>query len=297
MTLVDLAGGARPVPLLTIGGDAALASEIQTRLGEFGLLDPPADGRFGPVSQWAFGQFLKRAGLAAKTEIDRGVAQALLNSDPASLFPLKPTNTLAGKLVKALLAKKYWLCRHPEAVNIVYVEGMDVDGTKNANAPNQFNDSRFVIRINRAGNPGIVDAWEATTEPGKFFTEGPETNPDGAARIAFGQYKSWAVGIHRKGSRTAHEALVQTAAIDIFRDLNRDFRRNGDRTFNGLFGINQHAGLDVPKTDIRRASAGCLVGRANAGHRAFMKLCKADPRFTSNNGYRFMTAVLPAAEA
>jgi hypothetical protein len=26
-----------------------------------------------------------------------------------------------------------------------------------------------------------------------------------------------------------------------------------------------------------------------------MALCKSDPRFTSNNGYRFVTAVLPAA--
>jgi hypothetical protein len=52
----------------------------------------------------------------------------------------------------------------------------------------------------------------------------------------------------------------------------------------------------VPKTDIRKASAGCLVGRTNAGHRDFMRMCKADPRFASSNGYRFVTAVLTAAQ-
>jgi len=296
MTLQDIATSGRSIPFLAIGGDIPLASQVQDQLGKLGLLDPPSDGRFGPVSQWAFGEFLRRAGLGAKPALDADVASALLDSDPETLFPLKTARTLAGRLVGALLAKAFWVCRHPEAVNIVYVEGLEVDGRANPNTPNEFNDSRFILRITRSGNPVLAGAWEATTEPGKLFTSGPETNPEGAARIAFGQYKAWSVGIHRKGSKTAHEALVQTAPIEIFRDLNRDFSRAGDRKFTGVFGINQHAGLDVPKTDIRKASAGCLVGRTNAGHREFMKLCKADPRFATNNGYRFMTAVLPAAD-
>jgi len=296
MTLQAIASSGRTLPFLTIGGDIPLASQIQDCLSASGLLDPPSDGRFGPVSQWAFGEFLKRAGLEAKDGLDADVARALLDFDPATLFPLKRTRTLAGRLVGALLAKNFWVCRHPEAANIIYVEGMDVDGKRNPNVPNEFNDARFAVRLSRAGNPMLAGAWEATTEPGKLFTVGPDTNPEGAARIAFGQYKAWSVGIHRKGSKTAHEALVQTAPIDIFRDLNRDFSRAGDRKFTGMFGINQHAGLDVPKTDIRKASAGCLVGRTTTGHREFMKLCKADPRFASNNGYRFVTTVLPAAD-
>ncbi|MFN8642655.1 MAG: peptidoglycan-binding domain-containing protein [Candidatus Binatia bacterium] len=31
----------------------ATCAELQQRLGEIGLLDPPADGKFGPVSRWA----------------------------------------------------------------------------------------------------------------------------------------------------------------------------------------------------------------------------------------------------
>ena len=137
--------------------------------------------------------------------------------------------------------------------------------------------------------------WDATTEPGKYYTSVRKIDPRGAARIAFGQYKAWSVGTHRAGTRTAHEALVQTAPISVFRDLNEDFERQGDEEASGLFGINQHWGYDLPKSDIGRASAGCLVGRTKSGHRAFMALCKADPRYVASNGYRFMTTVMPAA--
>ena len=91
------------------------------------------------------------------------------------------------------------------------------------------------------------------------------------------------------------EALVQTAPISVFRDLNEDFERQGDEKFSGLFGINQHWGYDLPKSDIGRASAGCLVGRTKGGHLAFMALCKEDPRYVASNSYRFMTTAMPAA--
>jgi hypothetical protein len=295
MTLQDLISGAAPVPLLHIGGDVALTREIQTRLGQIGLLDPPTDGQFGPVSQWALGQFLEQADLASKKVLDAEVARALLDDAAEELFPLKMPNTLAGRLVRALQAQGHWISRHPDCVNIIYVEGMDEDGKPNDNAPNVFNDLRLVLRINRSGNPNILSEWEGTTEPGMFFELHPETAL-GVARIAFGQYKAWVVGTHKPNSKSAHEALVQAAAIDIFRDLDKNFNRTGDRRFNGIFGINQHWGFDLPKSDVRNASAGCLVGRTKAGHREFMSLVKEDARFQVSRGYRFMTTVLPAAE-
>jgi hypothetical protein len=102
------------------------------------------------------------------------------------------------------------------------------------------------------------------------------------------------VGTHNAGKASGHEALVQTDAITVHRDLNRDFQRWGDATLTGLFGVNQHCGYDMKKSDIGRASAGCLVGRTRAGHAAFMKLCKSDPRYLANHSYRFMTAILAA---
>jgi hypothetical protein len=60
-------------------------------------------------------------------------------------------------------------------------------------------------------------------------------------------------------------------------------------------GRSRHGNTE-PAATVGRASAGCLVGRTKAGHRAFMPLCKADPRYAANNSYRFMTAVLQAAD-
>lgn len=294
MTLEEIAGGRPAVSLALIGGDEALAPQVQVRLGVHGLLDPPADGSFGPVSLWAIAQFLRKVGTPGKTLLDAEAARALLGAEP--VFPLQTPDSLAGRLVRAMQAAGHWLCRHPECVNIVYVEGMDEDGTPNVDAPNEFNDLRLVLRVNRAGNPEIAGAWEATTEPGRYYTLVEKLDPRGAARIAFGQYKAWSVGTHMAGRPSAHEALVQTAPIRVFRDLNADFERTGDEVFTGLFGVNQHWGFDLPRSDIGRASAGCLVGRTKAGHRAFMALCKADPRYAASHGYRFVTAALNAAD-
>lgn len=296
MTLDDIMRTQATVALPMIGADRALAVDVQMRLAAIGVLDPPADGLFGPVSHWALGQVMKRLGIKGTPVLDAALARKILVAAASgTLFPLQTPASLEGRLVRAMLAANQWVARHPDCVNVVYVEGMDADGTANDDAPNAFNDLRLVLRVNRAGNPQIVGRWDATTEPGKYYTSVQKVDPRGAARIAFGQYRAWSVGTHRAGSPTAHEALVQTAPVSVFRDLNEDFERQGDAKSEGLFGMNQHWGYDLPKSDIGRASAGCLVGRTKAGHRAFMALCKADPRYVANNSYRFLTTVMPAA--
>jgi peptidoglycan hydrolase-like protein with peptidoglycan-binding domain len=293
VTLDELAAGGREVALGLVGADRPLARQVQERLAAHGLLDPPADGLFGPVSLWAVAQFLRKLGAGTAATLGAEAATALLADEP--VFPLRTPDSLAGRLVRAMQGAGHWLSRHPDCVNVVYVEGMDADGTPNTDAPNEFNDLRVVLRVNRSGTPEIVEAWEATTEPGRHYTLVEKLDPRGAARIAFGQYKAWSVGTHMAGRPSAHEALVQTEAIRVHRDLNQDFERTGDEVFEGMFGVNQHWGFDLPRSDIGRASAGCLVGRTKAGHRAFMTLCKADPRYAANNSYRFMATVLPAA--
>jgi hypothetical protein len=296
MNLEQLSERAPPLLISAIGGDPAFAGQLQALLEDVGLLDPPVDRQFGPVSQWALDALLRELGLAGAKVIDARVARAVLGAPNLKLFPVRRRKSLASRLVRALLAKRYWVQRHPECVNIVYIEGMDLDGATNDDAPNEFNDARFALRITPSGLPDIVDAWDATTEPGTYYTVIKPLDPNGAARIAFGQYKAWSVGIHNANKRSAHEALKQTAAIKVHRDLNQDFGRSGEPPVEGLFGINQHHGFDMKKSDIGRASAGCLVGRTKSGHADFMRLCKGDPRYLANNSYRFMTAVLPAAE-
>ncbi len=198
-------------------------------------------------------------------------------------------------------AAGYRLDRAPGHLNIVYVEGMDADGRANDNAPNRFNDLRVVLDFEDAAPPNgsgaaskepkprIAGLWQATTEPSRVWTQTP-MNPKGAARIAFGQYTSWQIGIHHD-----HEALVQVAPVTVCRDLNKDYRRDGDARDTGLFGINQHWGYDLPADDLGRSSAGCLVGRTREGHRAFMALIKRDPRYQADHDFRFTTTILPAA--
>jgi hypothetical protein len=189
-----------------------------------------------------------------------------------------------------MLARWHWIARHPDCLNIVFVEGIDPDGTPNDNAPNRFNDLRCLIRI-VGGMPTLAGAWEATTEPSLAALDRAADDPRRAARIAFGQYKAWAVGTHHD-----HEALVQAANVTVFRDANRDYRRDGDEIGVGLFGINQHWGYDLPRGDLGNSSAGCLVGRSTAGHREFMRLVKSDRRYLLSNGsYRFVTTIMPAA--
>jgi lysozyme family protein len=259
--------------------------DLQDRLTAMGLLDPPSDGVVGSVTRWA----ARAAGI--KDELtDQNIDAVYDELAKKAALPLEPGNDLAGKIIRAAKEHDFWIARHKECVNIFYIEGIDENGKANANTPNQFNDLRVVIQCTAAGKPRIVGQWQATTEPSRYWTLRP-MNPKGAARIAFGQWKSWTVGVHN-GS---HEALVQTGSLVVWRDKNKDFSRLGDEQDKGLFGINQHWGYDLPKDDLGRSSAGCLVGRMKAGHREFMKIIKTDARYKATGGsYKFMSTIMPA---
>lgn len=294
MKLAGLIEKKAKIEISTLSDDKELSRDIQKQLSRLGILDPPPDGDFGPASLQAGRQFVRLVAGDTMPTLDFRLAQQLVDADPATLLPVTPGRNLAGAVWQAMEAKKYWLARVPGYVNIVYIEGANRDGSPNPNRPNQFNDLRLAMTV-QDGAPALLGLWEATTEPGKFFTENP-MNPKGAARIALGQFKAWVVGTHGSAGG-AHEALVQRSVIQVHRDLNRDFRRDNDAVDTGSsFAVNQHWGFDMPVEDIGKASAGCLVGRTKEGHRKFMALIKEDPRFKASNGYRFMAAVLTAQD-
>ena len=280
------------IAVAELGGKTGLVKAIQWRLSELGFLDPPADGKFGPVSLWALSEFCDLNGISLGGGFSSAIARRLL--EPTALLPeIATTGTWFDKVIAYMKAQKYFICRHPDCKNIAYLEGVNADGTLNDDRHNVFNDLRIVFAIDKNGRPDFEDSlWEGTTEPGDFWTIHP-MNPKGAARIAFNQYKAWAVGTHHAGSPSAHEALVQAEPLSVFRDLDKDFQRTGDRLDTGLFAINQHWGYDAPQGDLGRTSAGCLVGRTKNGHRQFMTLIKADPRYGVNRGYKFLSAIMP----
>ncbi len=284
MRLSTIAVVQAAVDLDRIAADVPLAIDVQASLFNFGLLDGPPDGDFGPVSHWALHEFIGMRMPQAK-RLDAPLAKALVEAVP---LPVVSGNDLAGPIAKRMLALGYVLVRHPDCVNIVYLEGVDVDGRANGNKPNAFNDVRAVLRFDAAGVPSVT-TWLATTEPGRTFTNIPE-NVLGAARIAFNDFKAWRVGDHPGMPKNL--ALIQRADIAVHRDLNKDFQREGDFVDVGQHGINQHWGYDYSEDDIRDASAGCLVGRTTKGHREFMAMVKGDPRFLASSSFMFRTAVL-----
>ncbi|MEA5506027.1 peptidoglycan-binding domain-containing protein [Halotia wernerae UHCC 0503] len=291
MKLQDFLGKEDKWGFEAIAQDLELARQIQILLIGLSLLEPPADSKFGPVSAASLKKFQELTKTGESEFLGAVTAKKLIEtkSDELPQPPLKLGNDIASRIVKYMLAENYQVFTAPKEYNIVYIEGMNGNWSLNSDASNQFNDRRIVIEV-VDGVPKIVDHWQATSEPGAYYTYNP-MNPEGAARIKFGQYKAWAVGMH--GNADRHEALVQVRPITVYRDFNKDFQRTGDKTDIGFFYVNQHWGYDAPSNDIKNASAGCLVGRMRQGHREFMAIIKQDRRYVANNDYVFYTTIIP----
>ena len=214
-------------------------------------------------------------------------------AEPAAIPPSKFSgNDLASRILRYMDNKGYQIFEGPKEYNIIYVEGLNVDGSPNNDESNRFNDIRLVIEI-VDNQPRIVGGpWEATTEPGDHYTDNP-VNPKGAARVQFGQYKAWQVDTHNGH----HKALVQSGGeISVCRDFDRDRIRTHDAIDTGMFWINQHHGYDYTKDNIRDASAGCLVGRSSREHEAFMHLIEQDRRYQNDRKFVFTTTIIPGDE-
>jgi peptidoglycan hydrolase-like protein with peptidoglycan-binding domain len=291
MRLQDFVGTQTKWNFEAIANDADLSRQIQIQLINLALLEPPADGKFGPVSVAALKKFQEFTKSGETDFLGSVTAKNLIETKIEEIPqpPLKLSNGIASRIVKYLLANNYQVFTRPKEYNIVYIEGMNEDWNLNDDNPNEFNDRRIVIEV-VDGVPKIVNHWQATTEPGSYYTYNP-MNSAGAARIKFGQYKAWAVGYH--GNADRHEALIQVAPITVCRDFNKDFKRTGDKLDTGVFLVNQHWGYDAPTNDIKNASAGCLVGRRRDGHREFMAIIKQDRRYLANDEYVFYTTVIP----
>jgi len=261
-------------------------TEAQQILINQGLLDPDADGKWGNLSKSAYRKFQKLSGAPNADGILDEVARASLRL--ASPPPLIQAEGLIEKIIDYYQKKNYWIARGSDVFNICYIEGMYPDGTLNSDRLDEWNDTRALFQVDDSGNARIVEAWAATCEPGAYYTY-HRMNPAGAARIEFGQYWAWAVGMH--GNSRPHEALIQVADIKVSRDDNEDGLRVGDAVVQGRYGVNQHDGSDMDK--VGRASAGCLVGKSIEGQRKFMSRVKSDRRYLASNAYIFCTTVIP----
>lgn len=297
MNIYEFHQSQRSFSMIEVAADEELTVDIQKILIWLELLAPPVDGKFGPISLAALKDFQERLDCPEPGILDTATAAKLIETDPKELPPpeLVLGNDLASRIIKYMQSNRYYIGIKPREYNIVYIEGMNPDGSENNDAPNQFNDLRMVIEFTNR-QPKIVGNWEGTTEPGRHYTQFPITpyaRKHGAARIQFGQYKAWQIGTHNS-KKEPHEALVQVDPVTVHRDFNKDGFRTGDKLDTGLFGINQHHGFDYPRHDIGLAGAGCLVGRTRQGHRDFLALIKQDWRYQANPSYMFLTTIIPA---
>jgi peptidoglycan hydrolase-like protein with peptidoglycan-binding domain len=291
MNLYDFYNAKLEYTLEAVAADKELATHIQEVLIRLKLLAPPADGKFGPISSAALREFQELMKTKEQGFLGLETAKKLIETSPDDLPQpeLILGNDFASRIIKYMKSKGYQISMGTKEYNIVYIEGIDGDGRVNPDQANHFNDRRLVIQI-LDRKPKIIGNWDGTTEPGYHYTYRP-MSPKGAARIKFGQYKAWRVGMH--GTSERHEALVQVEPVTVHRDFNKDLIRTGDRLDTGYFGINQHWGYDLPRNNIYFASAGCLVGRSRQGHQEFMALIKQDRRYQLNKKYTFLATIIP----
>jgi hypothetical protein len=167
---------------------------------------------------------------------------------------------------------------------------MDPDGTPNKNRLNAFDDIKMVLD----GDGKIVGGpWEATTQPGKYWTEHPMAS-GGAFIIALGPQACWTLGEY-------HGLMVWRQAEDSrilgHRDPDRTYERHGPPTEFGNIGVHHHGGYDLPREDLRNAAAGCQVIRLRDDQAQFMRITRRCPRYLKDRqGYRLTATVLTAQE-
>lgn len=278
----------------------ALLKRVQGYLCAQGWLDPvikvdpktlktvtiPADGIYGPVTENAIRSWADYHCLWSNEE--ERLPESFFESISVPRNIVYTPGDPASDIVLAMISGGYWVSCAPKTFNIVYLERTNPDFTINANERNRWNDLRMVIKIDDNMRPVIVGQWVATTEPGEFYTQQP-MNVFGAARIAFGQYKAWASGVHNG----KQPALRQVAPILVYRDLDKNGNRRGDSLHVSYATINQHSTNENFNSEyVGKHSAGCLVGKYYQEHLEFLSIVLSDRRFLRNNAYNFISTVM-----
>lgn len=178
--------------------------------------------------------------------------------------------------IQSVLSKKgyaFFDQNQPYNVNIIGIRSKNV-------ISNSFDDTLCLIYRDDHLNLQI-HTFSATTDPGLFWLKNP-INVSGTAILVPGQYKgSHQIGLH-KGQ---YQALVQKAAVKVWRDANRD----GILDFSGpqhegIFGINIHrSNPDTESQTVEKWSAGCTVFKKVADFNFFMNICNKSKNLYGNS--------------
>lgn len=269
---------------------------VQQQLIRLHLLDPPADGKWGVQSKAALASFQTLKGLSNSTgQLDSDTIAAL--ADTEEIIILKLGTDFASRLTKYMRKKGYYVPMGKGRYSIVYVHALNEDFEPTTKTPDAWDDRRLLLEIGNDGVPRIINHWMATCDPGVAASQGSDIQ-GGVAQVAFGQYRAWQYGFHwGSGNYAPYPALCQVGAINIWRDSNRDNKRDqGDLLVPNSEGngINQHHGWGAEIVGLN--SEGCLVGKNPKGHSEFIDLCKQDVRYQINPNYVFYTTIIDSAD-
>lgn len=257
--------------------------DIQTKLKKLSYYRDNIDGIFGKNTSNAFAQW-KRDNYLSDTALIGVSSYKQLTKDANEVRVKK--DPLAEKIVKVCDERRYTLLRNGE-INIIGLEGVNIDGTPNNDAPNHWNDAVGILSF-VDDVPTLLCIYQGTTEPGHYYTVNP-LNRGGCARLQLGQHKNiWVVGQHR-----GYEAMQQVGRVTLVRDKNRNHFRDDVVSVESGNGINLHSTSPnfVPNL-IDKFSAGCVVIRRWTEFQIFMRLVKNSKQYRNNRACRFNFTLL-----
>lgn len=162
----------------------------------------------------------------------------------------------------------------PYNLNIIGIRASDMTS-------NQFNDEIVVCYPD--GDLWRMLSVPATTDPGTAFRLDPIDDEFGTAILVPGQYRgAYQRGIHRAGTKFAHEALRQVIPLPVYRDNNRDnvLDVKPETIRKGLYGINIHrASISKTASTVDYYSAGCQVVQRASDFLKIMELVKKAEKY------------------
>lgn len=224
--------------------EARLASE---HLGY--LAKDQVNGLWGHSTTEALALVAQTYGLPFEGILNRELLLAVLDGQKSARQHQSTPNSyqwLQG-LVRA--AGGHWDDK-PDYLNLIGIRGYLLPTGKLENIPDIYNDTLFQAWRDATGREH-VQAFVASTDPGRYYYRYRKLNPHGCAWLQPGQY------CYQRGIHMTYPALVQAAAVKLKRIGESGSPAAGDTSESGWFGINIHAGTGGP--DVYNASAGCQV--------------------------------------
>jgi len=177
-------------------------------------------------------------------------------------------NITREQVENAVKSKGYrWFEKGDYNLNIVGIRNSSFDDK----ITNKFDD--LITVSYKVNNKWLFKAYNATTDPGKYYSENL-LNKNGVAILVPDQY----LGSHKIGphGRSRYTALRQAKPLRVYRDKNKDqiFDLVEENIQEGIFWINIHRATKWGTSkQIDKFSAGCQVIASNSDFEEFMNLC------------------------